>query len=295
MDLRQLRYFIAVAEERNFSRAAVRLRVSQPPLSVQIRSLEQELGVRLLDRGNRGAALTPAGAAFLVEARAVLAAAERAKVAAKETERGEIGTLSIGFVSMAAYGLLPAALKAFRHRHPRVEVRLEEMTTDVQQRELNDGRIDLGLALAPVVDARLEFHALSRESLLVAAPQGHPVLKGGGSIDVKRLAGEDFVASPRELAPGLHDLIQGTCQDAGFTPRIAQWARQMQTVVSLVAGGMGVALVPESLRHMKRTGVTYRPLKGRHGHLTIGALRRAGDERAATANFLQVVRATRFL
>ncbi len=165
MDLKQLRYFVAVAEERNFSRAAAKLRVSQPPLSVQIRLLEEELGVRLLERGNRGASLTPAGIAFLAEARGVLAAAERAKLAAKETGRGDVGTISIGFVSMAAYGLLPAALKAFRHRYPRVEVRLEEMTTDVQQRELNEGRIDLGLALAPVIDSRLEFEPMARESL----------------------------------------------------------------------------------------------------------------------------------
>lgn len=295
MDLRQLRYFVAVAEERNFSRAAARLRVSQPPLSVQIRLLEQELGVRLLDRGNRGADLTAAGAALLDEARTVLAAVERARIAAKETQRGDIGTICIGFVSMAAFGLLPAALKAFRHRHPRVEVRLEEMTTDVQQRELNERRIDLGIALAPVHDARLAFEPLRHESLILAAPQGHPLLRGGGAAEPRRLAEEDFVASPRELAPGLHDLIQSICHDAGFSPRVAQQARQMQTIISLVAGGMGVALVPESLRQLRRAGVSYRPLRGRQGHLTIGALQRAGNANAAVANFMQVVRSTRFL
>jgi len=291
VQLRQLRYFTAVVEEASFSRAAARLHVSQPPLSVQLKALEGELGATLLVRDNRGARPTAAGRALYEEARAVLAQVERLRAVVADAGRGETGTLSIGFISLADYGALPSALKAFRTRYPRVDVQLHEMTSDAQAREIAAGRLDVGIALGPLREAGLVFESLSREALVVALPSGHPLLRGGSSrIEPRQLAQESFIVPPRALAPGLHDLVWSICRAGGFSPRVTQEARQMQTVVSLVAGGMGVALVPESLRQLKRAGVAYRPLRGRLGHLDIGTVRAAGDESPLVANFLQILR-----
>jgi DNA-binding transcriptional LysR family regulator len=292
VELRQLRYFIAVVEERNFSRAALRLRISQPPLSMQVMALEQELGTRLLDRDNRGAVPTSAGVVFYEEARAILGRVESAREKVRDSGNGETGTLAIGFVSIADYGILPTVLKQFRSDHPRVEVQLHELTTDAQQRELRGGRLHLGIALGPVEDPALSFRTLLREELVLAIPAGHRLLpRGDAGVDLRAFAQEDFIVPPRAVAPGLHDLILAACRDSGFFPRITQQARQMQTVVSLVAGGMGVALVPDSLRQLKRTGVRYRGLRGRRHLLDIGVLRLARGDSPAALNFLRILEA----
>lgn len=272
MELRQLRYFIAVAEAGNFSRAAAQLHVSQPPLSTQVKALEDELGVKLLERSNRGAKLTAAGAAFLEEARAALARLDSARHRAQLAGRGEIGMLSVGFVSIADYGILPPALKSFRARHPQVEVQLHELTTDAQIREMHAQRLDIGIALAPVEEPDLAFERLHGEELVLAAPAAHPAVRTQGAMDLRALATESFIIPPRDIAPGLHDLIIGKCRAAGFAPRITQHARQMQTVISLVSSGMGFALVPASVRNLKRPGVQYRRLRGRAARVELGII-----------------------
>lgn len=272
MELRQLRYFIAVAEAGNFSRAAAQLHVSQPPLSTQVKALEDELGVRLLERTNRGATLTAAGAAFLDEARAALARLDSARHRAQLVGRGEIGMLSVGFVSIADYGILPPALKNFRARYPQVEVQLHELTTDAQIRELRAQRLDVGIALAPVDEPELVFERLHSEELVLAAPASHRVGRASGAVDLRTLATESFIVPPRDIAPGLHDLIIGQCRAAGFAPRITQHARQMQTVISLVSSGMGFALVPASVRNLKRPGVHYRQLSGKAARVELGII-----------------------
>src|SRR5260370_25726685 len=180
MELRQLGYFIASAEEGNFWRAAGRLHVSQPPLSTQSKSLEDEVGVRLFERSNRGVSLTAAGSVFFEETRAVLARLEHAKSEAQRADRVDTGMLSIGFVSIADYGILPPALRNFRSSFPLVEVQLHELTTDAQVRELRAGTLDLGIGLAPVDEPDIEFEGVLREELVLAAPVGHPTAKGGG-------------------------------------------------------------------------------------------------------------------
>lgn len=273
MELRQLRYFIAVAEEGNFSRAAKRLHVSQPPLSTQVKSLEAELGVRLFERSNRGVSLTAAGSVFFEETRAVLARLEHAKSKALRADRGDIGMLSIGFVSIADYGILPPALKNFRSSFPLVDVQLHELTTDAQIRELRAARLDLGIGLGPVDEPDLEFERVLCEELVLAAPSGHPAAKGDGAIDLRTLSNASFIVPPRDIAPGLYDLIISYCRSFGFAPRITQHARQMQTVIGLVSCGMGFALVPSSVRNLKRTGVQYRRLRGKAALVELGILR----------------------
>jgi DNA-binding transcriptional LysR family regulator len=286
MDLRQLKYFIAVAEERSFSRAALRLHVSQPPLSTQLKALEDELGARLLDRSNRGVTLTAAGQVFFDEMRAVLARLERGKEMARNAGRGDVGTLSIGFVSIADYGILPPALKEFRSLYPAVEVHLHELTTDAQVREIRAARLDLGIGLGPLDAPDLQFEPLTREALVLAAPTGHRLTRDGKAVDLKALSSESFIVPPRDIAPGLFDVIIGKCRAAGFAPRITQQARQMQTVISLVACGMGFALVPASVQNLRRRGVQYRPLRGPAAAVDLGILRARDDDDPASRNFV---------
>jgi DNA-binding transcriptional LysR family regulator len=290
VELRQLRYFIAVAEEGSFSRAAGRLHVSQPPLSTQIKGLEDELGVQLLARSNRGVSLTPAGSVFFEEVRTVLARLEHAKKATLRASRSDIGMLSIGFVSIADYGILPPALKKFRSNYPLVEVQLHELTTDAQVRELRAARLDLGIGLGPVDEPDLEFERVLREELVLAAPSGHPAAKGEGALDLRALSKENFIVPPREIAPGLYDLIISHCRSFGFAPRITQHARQMQTVISLVSCGMGFALVPSSLRNLKRTGVRYRQLRGKAAFIDLGILRLRNSDTSLRERFVEALR-----
>lgn len=293
MELRHLRYFVAVAEERSFLKAAERLHISQPPLSTQIKDLEQQLGVTLLHRSSKGITLTEPGKVFYTQARVVLAAVEHARVATQRTARGEEGRLSIGFISIVDYSFLPAALRLFRTRYPGVDVVLHELTTDAQIRELGADNLDVGLALAPVVHDGLTYHDICEEPLVIAMASDHWLLPPPDQMVAMRgLADESFVMIPRAMAPGYYDTFVDHCRLHGFTPRIEQQAKQMQTVISLVANNFGIALVPASLRNLQRTGVSYRQLEGGGPAINIGLVHRKTDGNPAIASFLAVVRET---
>lgn len=285
MELRHLRYFVAVAEQLSFGRAAARLHISQPPLSRQIRALEEELGTPLFVRTKRSVALTPAGAGLLPEARRLLRAADALKEGARHIAAGDVGALALGFIAVAAYSVLPELAPEFRRRHPGVKLALQEGTSDTLLAALKQGEIDVGLVLPPVDDESLRYVPLFHDTLVAALPAGRRP-GGGGSISLKSLAQEPFVLFPRKVGSGLYDLIVAFCRRTGFSPRIEQEAIQMQTIVSLVAAGMGVALVPASLQTMRRAGVAYRALVERSPAVEIGLAWRATDRAPAVQAFV---------
>jgi DNA-binding transcriptional LysR family regulator len=288
MELRHLRYFVAVGDALNFGRAALALHIAQPPLSRAIRALEEELGTALFRRGARGATLTAAGAALMPEARRLLRDAEALRQNARQYAAGEAGTLAVGFVSTASYNVLPRIVPAFRARRPGVRLALREATSDVQVPALVAGEIDVGFLIAGSVPPSLAYEPLHREPMIVALPARR---RWPSRVQLRRLAREPFILFPREVAPELHDAIIALCRAAGFSPRIGQEAIQMQTIVSLVAGGMGVALVPASLEHLGRDGVVYRPLAERGPRVEVGLAWRAADDSPLTRAFVAEARA----
>jgi DNA-binding transcriptional LysR family regulator len=286
MELRQLRYFVAVAEELHFRRAAERLHMSQPPLSQAIRALEAEVGAELLVRNRRRVDLTPAGAAFLEEARAVLAAADAAADLARRTARGEAGRLSVGFVGSAMYGRLPEVLRVFRAGHPGVDLRLRELTTPDQLEALRRGRIDVGvLRLAHEVED-IEVQTLMRERVMVALPSTHP-LASSEKLHLSALVDEPLVLLSRREAPGLRDSIALAVAEAGGAGHVVQEVAEMQTVIGLVAAGLGVSFVPESVAAAGRHDVTFRELEGDAPSVELALAWPRGEASALVQAFLK--------
>jgi len=286
MELRQLRYFVAVAETLHFGRAAARLHMSQPPLSRQIKAFETELGTPLFARTSRGVRLSAAGTALLADARRLLREADAIAAGAHAAGRGEIGSVRLGFISTASYNVLPRVLPEFHRRKPGVRLHLQEATSDAQGAMLREGDLDVALVIPPLFEADFAYQPLLREPLIAALPARR---RWPRRMSLATLAGEPFILFPRKAGVGLYDLIVGFCRDAGFTPRIEQEAIQMPTIVSLVAAGMGVSLVPASLRHMRRTGVVYRPLAQKSPLMEVGLACRSGELQPAVAAFVDHV------
>jgi DNA-binding transcriptional LysR family regulator len=262
MELRQLRYFVAVAEELHFRRAAARLHISQPPLSQQIAALEAELGCLLLARTRRRVELTPAGAAFLRDARAILAELDVAAATARAIDAGQVGVLRVTFVGSALLSIVPETVQRFRRERPGVEVELRERSTVEQLRALTTGIVDVALVRPPIdPDPALHAELVLRERTIAAIPEGHP-LAAMRRVPLRRLAAEPLVLFPRSQAPGFHDLITGRLAATGTSPNIVQYAPEMTTIIGLVATGIGVSPVPASVSHLALPGVTYRPLSG---------------------------------
>lgn len=261
LELRQLRYFVAVAEEKHFGRAAVRLHMTQPPLSQTIQALEEMLGTALFTRTKRNVNLTPAGLALLPEAQRLLQQAAALPDLARRAASGASGVLSLSFISTADYSILPPLLQRFRAHYPQVRIELREATTDIQLDDLTQGKIDAGVLLPPLPDKAgqiLDYLPLLSEPLIAALPSG--TIRGKNPVALDTLKDLPLIIFPRHLSPGFHDSILGCFRDAGLTPHIGQEAIQMQTIVGLVSAGMGMALVPQSVSNLKRPGVDYRTL-----------------------------------
>ncbi len=290
MELRHLRYFLAVAEELHFRRAAERLHISQPPLSQQVRALEAELGVVLLERNRRGVALTPAGSVFLAEARVILAAVDTAAESARSVARGAAGRLSIAFVGSAMHSALPAVLRAHRLAFPQVELALRELPTGGQAEALRAGRIDVGVIRPPVDEPDLTVETIHSEPVVVALPDGHR-LAAREQVALGDLLGEGFVLLARRETPGLHDTLLRALAEAGGAPRVVQEVREMQTVVGLVAAGLGVSLVPASVGADAHAGIAYRPVADPAPTVSLALAWRTADRSAVLDAFLETARA----
>jgi DNA-binding transcriptional LysR family regulator len=287
MELRHLRYFVAVAEERHFGRAAKRLRIAQPPLSRQIQALENELGFTLLQRSRRSVELTPAGAVLLERARVLFTDVDRAIQEARRAHTGETGRISIAYLSSLAYSGLTQLLRAFRERLPRVEVTLRELSPAAQLDALKDGVLDVGFVRGPIEDPSIAWECVRRERLLVALPSDHP-LAAKKRILLSALAGEPFVTFPRSRAAAFFDSIMAMCHDAGFSPRIVQQAPQLD-IVSLVAAGYGIAIMPESIREVHRPGLELRPIIGSPS-IDLLAAWRMSNTSPVLRTFLEIMR-----
>lgn len=264
VELRLWRQFSAVAEELHFGRAAQRLHMTQPPLTQAIAHLERLLGVQLFERTKRSVRLTTAGEALLPQARELLARAQSLPAQARAAAGGETGRLRIAFVSTVGFSFLPRWLQAFRAQHPQLQLELIEATGDVQLQALERGDVDAGFMLhSPgFAPAGLQHVRVAREPLVLALPEQH-ALASAPRLALAAVLAEPIVMFPRRIVPSLHDAVFGMYHAAGREPRIAQEAIQMQTIVNLVSGGLGLAWVPDSVREFQRSGVLYRQLGGR--------------------------------
>jgi DNA-binding transcriptional LysR family regulator len=289
MELRHLRYFVAVAEERHFGRAAERLHMAQPPLSQQIRQLEAELGVTLLHRTTRRVDLTDAGSAYLERARGILAAVDEAGLEAQRVDQGIVGRLVIGCVGSATYSLLPALARTLREEQPGIDFSFRgEMLVPDQVAALLDGTIDLALLRPPVDEPALAVRSLRRDRLIVAVPDGHR-LAARRRVRIADLRDEDLVMHPARGRSVMHGLVESLCREAGFRPRVRHEVAETSTLVTFVAAGLGVAVVPEPVGTLGVEGVVYLPLTAAGAGVELAVALRSGDERPHVARALDVL------
>jgi len=295
LDLKPLRYFVAVAEEGHLTNAAARLGISQPPLSQQIRALEEQLGVTLFERLPRGMALTDSGRALLDEARAILARMEQAMEGVRRVSQGREGRLTVGFTGSAAFHpFVPSVIRAFRHEAPAVELTLDESSTGELLDGVREGRLDAAFVRGPygkVADVAIE--RLLEEPMMVAFPAAHPaVRRARRRIALRDLADEPVILYRRHSGPGLYDAILAACHAAGFSPRVVQEAPRMLSTLGLVAAGMGVSVVPQSLLRINLDGVVYVPLAGQDGpRAPLSLAYRQGGQTSATRRLIAQARA----
>jgi DNA-binding transcriptional LysR family regulator len=291
LELRHLRYFVAVAEELHFGRAAARLHIAQPPLSQQIRQLEGLVGTELLRRTSRRVELTPAGAAFLEGARRTLNAAEGTLEVARRVGRGELASVRVGFTDSAALSIFPAAVRTHRRAFPQVHLDMVEGLTRAHVQAVEDNLLDLAVVRGPVAPSPgVEVETVFREPLFAAIPASHPLAAGRG-IHLGDLRGEPMVLFPRPLAPEFHDWITRLCMERGFVPQVAHNGAEYQTILSLVAAEVGISLVPATVRRAGPPEVCFQPLLDCHETAEIAVVYRPDRLFPAMEAFLATLRA----
>lgn len=291
MELRHLRYFVAVAEELHFGRAADRLNISQPPLSQQIQALEDELGVRLLERTKRRVTLTQAGQLFLDQARLALAQVERATDVAQRAGLGEIGALKVGFTASAPFtSIIPRSLLAFRRAYPDVRLELQEMNSRGVVEALGNDQVEVGVIRPIALPGSIVALPLFSEPLVAVLNAGHPL---GGKPNVplalSALAEDAFVFFPRGFGTGLYDQLMTLAGQAGFSPKISQEVGDSLTIIGLVAAGLGVSVLPASYRCVAIDNVVYRPLLDHGAETSVLLVRRSGEPSPVVRAFVEIV------
>jgi DNA-binding transcriptional LysR family regulator len=288
MELRHIRYFLAVAEERHFTRAAAKVGIGQPPLSQQIKDLEGEVGAALFHRVAHGAELTEAGKSFLAGVKEIPLTAERATMAARRAARGETGSLRIGFTGSATFNVVVlSAIRTFRRAYPDVYLTLEEANVARLTAGLHEGTLDATFLFhsGKPDSGELQLRRLSEEPMVVALPSRHPAA-AQKEIDLAILKEEPFVLFPREAGPTIYDVVIDACRKAGFEPVIGQFAPQVPLVVNLVAAELGVSIVPKSMMQMRVAGVTYREVAGRLPTIWLALAHRRGETSPVVRNFI---------
>lgn len=291
MELRHLRYFVAVAEELNFTRAAARLHIGQPPLSMQIRDLEGEIGVRLFERTQRRVALTPAGQNFLEHAYRILANVGEAVADAQRAARGELGELRVGFTSSLPFtDLLPDALHAYRARYPAVRLHLREMFTPEQFSAIARGELDVGFVRLQGGRAPdgITLREVARNPLRLVVNVGHR-LAAGGPVAFADLRDEDFISFPADVGTDLPAVLRGLCRQAGFEPRIVQTAREATTQIGLVAAGLGIAILPAPLETVRMARVRYVAITDTDAQFRLAVATASGPAGPLVGGFLAVI------
>jgi len=290
MELRHLRYFLAVAEQLNFTRAAKSLHISQPPLTQQIRHLEEQLGVSLFDRSMYRIQLTDAGKVFVSEVRRILMDVQRAVTLAQRAAAGAIGRVRVGFTESASFNpLVTSAFRDFRVAQPDVEMSLEEHPSTELAAALRDNRIDMAFLRPPLSDSDgLTVHIVMLEDMVVAIPRGNRLAKRK-RLELRMLAEEQFILYPRAVRPGLTDAVVSACERAGFAPRVCQFAPQLSSTINLVAAGLGVSIVPQAMRGLQPRAVAYVPLLGSPIKAPLGVAHRTDERSAAVLNFVNMV------
>lgn len=287
LELRHLRYFCQVADELHFGRAASRLSVSQPALSVQIRQLEEMVGARLFDRHTRQVTLTDAGRVFDEGARRVLRDVEAALAAARQAHRGEAGVLRLGFGPTLMLSRLAHLIRSYRQRYPGVRVDLHELATSEQVDALAAGDLDVGFVRGVEADPRLHVELFAREPLVIALNRDHRAARRP-RVRLAELAEDPWVLFPRAIAPAFHDQVIALCRAAGFTPNVAQESREVHTTVGLVGAGIGVTIVPETVRRMTATDVVFKPVP--RASIRLSIVRPSGPTRPVVDTFLTLAR-----
>ncbi|GGY43203.1 LysR family transcriptional regulator [Pseudoduganella albidiflava] len=288
MELRHLRYFVAVADEKNITRAAERLNIAQPPLSRQIQQLEEELGVVLIEKGSRPLRLTEAGRFFHAHAQELLDKAQDLKAMTRRVGKIE-RKLSIGFVASTLYGLLPEIVRRFRDRYQTVEISFHELTTIDQLKALKEGTIDVGFGRLKGEDAAIRRIVLREEPLIVALPVGHRLTQQPGPLRMSELMDDPLIVYPKTPRPSFADQVLATFRERMLVPRQVIEVRELQIAIGLVGAGQGIAIVPDSLQGMIRTDVVYRPIDDRQAVSPIIFSARAMDRSQELADMLAII------
>ncbi|AOM42814.1 LysR family transcriptional regulator [Xenorhabdus hominickii] len=286
IELRHLRYFIAVAEELHFGRAAERLNISQPPLSQQIQSLEANINAQLLVRNNRNVSLTSAGHMFLQEAYQVIAQVDAAATRAARMQQGELGEISIGFTSTAPFmHNVALSLRQFRERYPDVAIHMHQMNTKQQIAPLQTGRIDIGIMRNTLLPDNLTHQLLFRERFMLAVYDDHPLLRyADKGVELEMLSDYPLVFFERDVGTALYDEIIALLANAGVTPIISQEAGEAMTILGLVAAGLGISIITESFTRMKLDGVQYLPLANNPAYSEVWLVKHKSCNNSAAAD-----------